>query len=76
MQLLLDHSVSCLPVVDDDGRMLGLIIEYDTNNIAMNGEVDRTRVEEAMAQIAVSFASDHDLETILIVSQLNAFTAC
>lgn len=64
IQLLLKHAISCLPVVDDDGKILGLITEYDIINFALSGEADRTRVEEAMAPKVVSFAPDTDLETM------------
>jgi CBS domain-containing protein len=66
IQLMLDHSISSLPVVDEDGMLLGFITEYDIINFAISGEADRTRVKEAMAlpNKVVSFSPETDLETM------------
>jgi len=65
IELLLEHNVSCLPVVDDEGTLLGVITEYDLINFALSGEADRTTVGESMSTNLMTFAPDDDLETIV-----------
>ena len=65
MELLLRHGISGLPVVDDEGNLLGIISEIDLVNSAFSGNAADTSVEEVMSTNAVSFASDAELADLV-----------
>jgi CBS domain-containing protein len=65
IDLMLHYNVSCLPVIDAENNLLGIITEYDLMNFALSGEADRTLVGEAMARNVISIALTDNLETIV-----------
>jgi len=65
IEQLLRYNVSCLPVVDNEGTLLGVITEYDVMNFALSGEANRTTVGESMSRNLMTFAPTDDLETIV-----------
>ena len=65
IEQLLRYNVSCLPVVDDEGVLHGVITEYDVINFALSGEASRTTVGESMSRKPMTFAPTDDLETIV-----------
>jgi CBS domain-containing protein len=64
IELMLEHKVSSLPVVDSEMTLHGIITEYDVMNLAFSGEAARTKVGEVMARNVVTFALTDDLETV------------
>jgi CBS domain-containing protein len=64
IELMLEHKVSSLPVVDSEMFLQGIITEYDVMNLAFSGEAARTQVGEVMARNVVTFALTDDLETV------------
>jgi CBS domain-containing protein len=66
MDLLLRWHISGLPVVDGDGRLLGIISEIDLVNLAFDGNAGDTTVEEAMTADVVCFAPDADLSDMVM----------
>jgi CBS domain-containing protein len=64
IELMLNHKVSSLPVVDAEMNLQGIITEYDVMNLAFSGEAARTQVGEVMARNVVTFALTDDLETV------------
>ena len=64
IQLLLRHRISCLPVVNAENTMLGIITEYDIMNFTMSGEADRAVVGEAMSRKVISFPPSADFAAI------------
>ena len=46
VKLLLRWHISGLPVVDDDGMLLGIITEHDVMNFALSGEAASTRASD------------------------------
>ncbi len=65
MELLITHNIGCLPVVDEDNTLLGVITAYDVMNSAASGEAARTFVREAMSRKLFTFPPDADLATIV-----------
>ena len=63
--LLLQHNVSCLPVIDDECNLIGVVTEYDLINFALSGELNRTAVREAMSERVISFPPDADFESLV-----------
>ena len=58
IRLLLRWHVSGLPVVDDDGRLLGIVTEHDIMNLAFSGYAADTRVREIMLTNVVTHSPD------------------
>ena len=70
MKLLLRWHISGLPVVDDDGILLGIITEHDVMNFALSGEAASTRASEVMTKQVVTYSPD-----TLVVEIVNHFAA-
>ncbi len=62
---MLEHNVSCLPVVDAEERLLGVITEYDIMNFALSGEAYDTFVHESLTTKVITFAPEDSLETVV-----------
>ena len=45
---LLDHRVSGLPVVDDDGYLLGVITEFDIIDLVYEADIEKSKVGDHM----------------------------
>jgi len=63
-ELMLKHSIGCLPVVDDQNGLVGILTEYDIMNFALSGEADRAIVAEAMSREVITFPPNANFETI------------
>lgn len=63
--LLLRWHISGLPVVDDDGKLIGLLTEHDILNFTFSGDAGDTKVEEAMQKEVTTFTVDTEIETIV-----------
>ena len=50
LQLLARSHISGMPVVDDDGKLIGMVTGRLIMNFAISGEVARTRVSEVMSK--------------------------
>ena len=61
MDLLLRWSISGLPVVDDQGKLVGIISEIDLLNLAISGNAADTRVREIMTKNVISYGPDTDM---------------
>jgi CBS domain-containing protein len=70
IELLLRHHVSGLPVVADDGAVIGIITEHDIMNFAFSGDAADTTVREAMTPQVVSLPPQADL--VALVNALSA----
>jgi len=70
IEILVCQEVSGLPVVNDKGKMVGIITEKDMLNFAFSGNLKTTRVEDVMTKEVVFFSPDDDVDAIaLAVSQ-------
>ena len=70
MKLLLRWHISGLPVVDDDGMLLGIITEHDVMNFALSGEAASTRASEVMTKAVQTYSPD-----TLVVEIVNNFAS-
>lgn len=65
MELLLRWHISGLPVVDDEGNLVGIISEIDLVNLTFSGNAADTSVEEVMTRNVTTFAPDSDLAQLI-----------
>jgi len=65
MAMLVKHGISCLPVVDADQQLQGIVTEYDIMNSVVSGEAERTRVGDVMHREVLTFTPETDLEAIV-----------
>lgn len=68
IKLLLCWHISGLPVVDDEGKLLGIITEHDIMNLAFSGYAADTRVREVMITDVVTHSPD-----TLVEDAINSF---
>jgi len=62
MDLMAKSNVSGVPVVDDDGKLIGMVTIRLLMNIAIDGNAARTKVSEVMSKDAV-YGPIYDLDT-------------
>ncbi len=70
IKLLLRWHISGVPVVDDDGNLLGIITEHDIVNFMISGDAFDTTAEEVMAKQVETFTPD-----ILVAEIINHFAS-
>jgi tRNA nucleotidyltransferase (CCA-adding enzyme) len=58
MRLLLRWHISGMPVVDESGKLVGVVTEYDLVNLAISGSAADTTVEEVMSTDVEAFGPD------------------
>ena len=63
--LLLRWHISALPVVDDEGKMIGIVSEIDLVNLTFDGNAADTKVEEVMVTDIVSFSPNANLAELV-----------
>jgi CBS domain-containing protein len=60
--LLLDHRVSGLPVVNDEGVLLGVISEVDIIDLVYNADIESSLVRDYMTRELVCLDSEASLD--------------
>ncbi len=70
IKLLLRWHISGLPIVDDDGNLVGIITEHDVVNFALSGQAAETVASEVMTKNVVTYSPD-----TLAVEIINYFAA-
>lgn len=66
LNLLLDHKISGVPVVEDDRTLVGIVTEKDLLKLFYESEDAKERaVEKFMTQPAVHFEEEESIEDIL-----------
>jgi len=73
IQLLVCKEVSGLPVVDEKGKMIGIVTEKDILNFIFSGNLNNTRVADVMTKEVVSFTPDTAVDTIALTIGQNRF---
>ena len=63
--LLLRWHISALPVVDDEGKMIGIISEIDLVNLAFDGNAADTTVEDVMITNIIYFGPHTELADLV-----------
>jgi CBS domain-containing protein len=66
MEILICKEVSGLPVVNDNGALIGIITEKDILNFVFSGNLKSTQVKEVMTKEVVSFTPEDDVDTIAL----------
>ncbi len=66
IQRLLENKISGMPVVDDNGKILGVISEKDILNFVFCGYLHNTKVSEVMTENFVHFAPETRIEKIAV----------
>ena len=64
---LVTNRISCMPVVDDTGKLIGVLSCEDVLNVAFDGYLNTTKVETVMTKNAVTFTPESSLEEIALV---------
>ncbi len=62
VSLLLDHRVSGLPVVDDEGRLLGVISEIDIIDLVYKADIGASSVRDYMTRDVVTIDAQSSLD--------------
>ncbi len=70
MSLLLRWHISGLPIVDGDGKLLGIVTEADVVNFAISGDTASTTAGEIMTKQVETYTQD-----TLVVEIVNRFAA-
>lgn len=64
VNLLYNKRVSGLPVVDSDGKLVGIISENDILNLVFSGSARSTKVSDVMTKNVVTFSPDSEVDKI------------
>ena len=70
IRLLLRWHISGVPVVDDDGKLVGIVTEHDLVNFTISGNAATTRAGEVMTKQVTTYTPD-----TLVVDIINHFAA-
>jgi CBS domain-containing protein len=73
IQLLVCKEISGLPVVDEKGKMVGIITEKDILNFVFSGNLKNTKVADVMSKEVVSFSPETGVDTIALTVGQNRF---
>jgi len=65
IKLLLRWHISGLPVVDDEGMLLGIITEHDVMNFALSGDAADTKAREVMIKQVETYSPDTPVAEII-----------
>ncbi|MFA4835984.1 MAG: CBS domain-containing protein [Dehalococcoidia bacterium] len=68
IKLLLRWHISGVPIVDDDGKLVGIITEHDVVNSALSGNASSTTAGEVMTREVETYSPD-----TLVVEVINHF---
>lgn len=64
VNILYNKKVSGLPVVNDDGKLVGIITENDVLNLVFSGNARTTKVSDIMTKNVLTFTPDTDIDKI------------
>jgi len=73
IEILVCKEISGLPVVDDKGKMVGIITEKDVLNFAFSGNLKNTSVKDVMTKEVKSFSPEDDVNAIALAISQNRF---
>ena len=65
MKVLLRHHISGLPVVDNDGNLLGIITEHDIVNFVLSGDAADTKASAVMTEKVETYNPDMLFEEVI-----------
>ena len=67
IESLVNNKISGMPVCDKGGKVVGMISEKDLLNFIFSGNLNNTKIKEAMSTHVISFPPDADLDKIALV---------
>ena len=73
IRIMVAHKVTGLPVVDEDGTLVGIVTEKDVLHVLYNVEDSPGVIEPFMTQPVVSFDQEDDLDMIADSLRENPF---
>lgn len=62
-----------MPVIDENGKIIGVVSEKDILNFAFCGYLRSTKVKEAMSKNVIYFESETSIEIIVLSISKNHF---
>jgi len=65
IKVLIDNHISGMPVVDDEGNLLGIITEHDVVNFMLSGDAADTTVSDVMTRNVDTYSADTAFEEIV-----------
>lgn len=68
IKLLLRWHISGVPVVDEDGKLMGIITEHDMMNFTLSGDAADTKVHEVMTKQVETYSPN-----MLVAEIINHF---
>src|SRR4030042_1999971 len=66
IEALVCKEISGLPVVDDRGKMVGIVTEKDLMNFAFSGNLKNTKIRDVMTKRVESFSPEDDVDAIAL----------
>jgi|SRR3989339_35436 len=70
IRILVGKGISGVPVVDDSGKVTGILSEKDIINYMFSGNLNTAVVSEAMTKNVISMTSETDLDKVaLLISE-------
>lgn len=70
---LVKNKISGMPVIDENGKIIGVVSEKDILNFAFCGYLRSTKVKEAMSKNVIYFESETSIEIIVLSISKNHF---
>ncbi len=70
---LVKNKISGMPVIDENGKIIGVISEKDILNFAFCGYLRSTKVKEAMSKDIIYFEPETRIEIIALSISKNHF---
>ncbi|MCX7940987.1 MAG: CBS domain-containing protein [Endomicrobia bacterium] len=71
-RILYENKISGAPVVDESGKVVGVVTERDILNIIFSGNVQYTKVGDIMTRNVIKFLPDTDIDKVaLAISEHN-----
>ncbi|MBI5574389.1 MAG: CBS domain-containing protein [Elusimicrobia bacterium] len=67
IRILVGKGISGVPVVDDSGKVIGILSEKDIINYMFSGNLSTAVASEAMTKNVISMTSDTDLDKVALV---------
>lgn len=71
-KILYENQISGVPVVDSQGKVVGVVTEKDILNIIFSGNVEHTKVGDIMSRNIIKFLPETDIDKVaLAISEHN-----
>jgi len=72
-KILYENRISGVPVVDENGYLVGVVSERDLLNIIFSGNISTTKISEIMTKNPISFTPETDLDKISLTISEHGF---